>query len=520
MPGSTPIRPAAANRSLTSLFALLLSVSMLLLVAACASAPTATPVAPVVPNPPTPIPQVLATPPTPDKSLGLKACVINGINAECGYLHVPEDRNNPGGRTLELWMVVVRADGPSRAPDPVFYLAGGPGDYATAAVATAHNLMFGKVNAQRDLVFLDQRGTNDKHRLTCEYPSFAIADAPQSQVNDWMKQCLAGLGGDPRFYTTAAAMRDLDQARAALGYDKINLYGMSYGVTAAQVYMRMFPEHFRAAVLDHGTALDVPFIQALPGASQSALDRIFTYCEQDETCHAACPNIRGDWQAVLDRLARGPVVTSFVPAGGTTPAEVTLEAFVDAIHELLKSTGDYEMIPRLVHGLASNQDWTQVLKSFDQQHARSSGDNEMLLMQEVIYCFEPAWGYDAQAIARLDPGLYYRNAEVAIAKREQKTCAALPKPDASLIYSPGKPAALSALMLNSLLDPQNPPANMELALKEFPQSRMIVEPTEGHHPTQTGCHWEIITQYIQNGSLDGLNTACIDQQKPSFLIGN
>jgi hypothetical protein len=150
----------------------------------------------------------------------------------------------------------------------------------------------------------------------------------------------------------------------------------------------------------------------------------------------------------------------------------------------------------------------------------SSQPEGVLLMQETIFCFEPAWGFQPDEIARLNPDSYYRDMEVKIARELQKICAALPKPDSSLIYAPGKPLPLSALMLNSLIDPQNPPANMQLALKEFTESRMVVEPTEGHETTGSACRWGIIAQYIQQGSVVGLDISCMEKQKPSFVAGN
>ncbi len=103
----------------------------------------------------------------------------------------------------------------------------------------------------------------------------------------------------------------------------------------------------------------------------------------------------------------------------------------------------------------------------------------------------------------------------------QKICAALPKPAPSLIYGPGKPDPHSALMLNSVLDPIFPPSNMDLALKEFTQSRVITEPIEGHEPfVQHQCRWDLMAQYIQQGSADGLDISCMEKQKPSFVIGN
>jgi hypothetical protein len=96
----------------------------------------------------------------------------------------------------------------------------------------------------------------------------------------------------------------------------------------------------------------------------------------------------------------------------------------------------------------------------------------------------------------------------------------LPEPDPSLIYGPGKPVPLSALMFNSLIDPQNPPSNMDLALKEFTESRVVVEPTEGHDTSGSYCRWHLVAQYIQQGSVDGLDTSCMERIKPSFVTGN
>jgi hypothetical protein len=182
-------------------------------------------------------------------------------------------------------------------------------------------------------------------------------------------------------------------------------------------------------------------------------------------------------------------------------------------------SGTYVQIPFLIHTLATTEDWGPVLKSYQAHYGSSSGDNRILLMPHVIFCFEPAWGVQSNQVDRFSPGSYYRDLVVEWAQNEQKLCAALPKPDPSLIYGPGQPAPLSALMMNSLLDPQNPPSNMDLALKEFTKSRVIVEPTEGHDTSASSCRWGIIAQYIQQGSVDGLDLSCMEKQKPSFVIG-
>jgi pimeloyl-ACP methyl ester carboxylesterase len=460
-----------------------------------------------------------------DTRLTLKSCSINGIDAECGYLHVPEDRNHPNGRTLDLKIVVVRASGPDRQPDPLFYIAGGPDIPVTSEtiVDFVHNYGFSKVNVQRDLVFLDQRGINDKHRLTCDPFPTEIDDATsQGQVDDWVKKCLAMLDGDPRFYTTLPAMQDLDEARAALGYDKINVYGISYGAQAVQVYARMFPEHVRAAVADHGLALDLPFMPTWPRAAQSALDQVFTYCDQDEKCHAAYPDIRGELKAVLNRLAQGPVITSYTPPGGTEPVQMTKIDLENGFNQLMRA-GTYGQIPFIIHMLATNADWTQLAKTSSEQHpgsANSAKAEPFLVMRAMVYCFDPAEVFGSAGTALRDTDSFYYDAFLHDALYWKKVCAALPEPDPALIYGPGKLVPVSMLMLNSLLDPIYPPSSIEPALKEFTQSRVVVEPTEGHdgqYPPE--CRWNIIAQYIQQGSVDGLDVSCLEKQNPSFVIG-
>jgi hypothetical protein len=258
----------------------------------------------------------------------------------------------------------------------------------------------------------------------------------------------------------------------------------------------------------------------LPRASQSALDQLFAYCEQDERCHAAYPDLSGDWKEVNDRLARGPVTTDYTRPGMDTAATITREGLADGLHGLMYS-GLYNQIPSLLHTLAANEDWTAVARSYDARYGGRSGDNRLLLMQYMIFCFEPAWGTEPEQLVRFSPDSYYLTLEEQILRSQQKICQALPEPDPSLIYGAGKPAPLSALMLNSLLDPQNPPSNMDLALKEFTESRVVVEPTEGHEPNlgsgHSKCRLDIMAQYIEQGSVDGLDTSCLQEIKPSFV---
>ena len=196
--------------------------------------------------------------PRQEPRLRLAQCTLGAVAARCGSLPVPENREVGSGRMIQLRVAVLPAQGQPRIPDPVFWLAGGPGDAATDPAGAAVQLLQ-LVNQQRDVVLVDQRGTGGSRDLRC--PQGSVADRWAEQL----RTCLAGLDGDPGAYTTAWAMDDLDQVRAALGYERVNLYGMSYGVTAAQVYLQRHPTRVRSAILESGALLGVPIYEQIRG---------------------------------------------------------------------------------------------------------------------------------------------------------------------------------------------------------------------------------------------------------------
>src|SRR5690606_38443263 len=117
--------------------------------------------------------------------------------------------------------------------DPLFFITGGPGQSALDSYVTV-SPAFARVNRSRDIVLVDQRGTGRSNKLQCGTAGLDGLDATPDERRAWLEDCLADLPGDPRFYTTSVAIRDLDAVRDALGYERINLYGVSYGTRVAQ----------------------------------------------------------------------------------------------------------------------------------------------------------------------------------------------------------------------------------------------------------------------------------------------
>jgi hypothetical protein len=180
----------------------------------------------------------------------LTACTVDGLSADCGNVWVPQDWAHPAGPAMPLRVVVLPAIATSHHAAPLFFLAGtggqavGDGDAVLNGMSWAAQA-FRQLNQTMDLVFVEQRGTPGSGLQTC--PGLEDWLSSPAAIQAAARRCLASVSRDPRHDTTSSAVRDLDQVRQALGYDKINIYGVSYGVTVGLAYLQRYSSHVRAA---------------------------------------------------------------------------------------------------------------------------------------------------------------------------------------------------------------------------------------------------------------------------------
>ncbi len=240
-------------------------------------------------------------------ALPLASCVVQTVAATCGSLSVPENPALPTGRHIGIRVVVVPASGPHRAADPLFYFAGGPGGAASNSVQWASKA-FRVFNESHDLVFVDQRGTGGSNAMNC--PQLMKVNEPMlgtipsaADMVAAAKACLAATAraGDPRMYTTPIFTDDIDRVRVALGYQSIDIYGGSYGVSSGLTYIQRHGEHVRAALLDSGSLLDVRLWQSSAASENGALQSVLDRCAADASCHTAYPWIRSELTDILNR---------------------------------------------------------------------------------------------------------------------------------------------------------------------------------------------------------------------------
>ena len=267
----------------------------------------------------------------------LQPCRVPGIRTEvqCGVLPRALDPAQPAGVKIDIHYVVVPALARRKLPDPVFLLAGGPGQSAISVAPMVLQQM-SRLGNRRDLVFVDQRGTGKSAPLMCaedRSPSLAQQIDPQRRETR-LRQCLAQLQklpyGDLRFFTTTLAMQDVDAVRQALGAAQINLVGASYGTRAALEYLRQFPQVVRRGVIDGVAPPDMALPSSASGDNQAVLDALLADCERDAACRHSYPSLRADWAAMLARLPQDTVVAHPL-TGAVQTLRLTREAVLGAV---------------------------------------------------------------------------------------------------------------------------------------------------------------------------------------------
>lgn len=446
-------------------------------------------------------------------------CQLAGVERElrCGVLHVEENRERPNGRRLPLKVIVIPAKSGNPAPDPVFMLAGGPGqavtDFATPIAKFA-------ALEDRDLVLVDQRGTGEGHSLDCKAdPSGTDLQALlQPFFHDPLRfrTCRQDLERrtDLTQYTTADFIEDLEEVRQALGYQRINLEGASYGTRAAFVYMQMHPERIRSAMLTGIAPLSnrAPLYHA--AAAQRAFDLLAEQCAADPACGRAFPAVKEDLAAVIARLRTAPVPVSVRDPVSGNPVELQLTeaAFGDGLRVMLYSAKGGRAIPLLLQRARSGD-----LTPFAEAAVKSNRGISTGLRQGLnlaVTCTEDVARIRPEEVARETAGSFIGDHRV---RGQMAACAEWPRAKLPSGYFDVRPVSVPTLLVSGNLDPVTPPHWGEDMARLLPNNLHIVGP--GAHTEMNECLAGIRRQFFSAGKLDGIDPACVaGASLPPFVL--
>jgi pimeloyl-ACP methyl ester carboxylesterase len=293
---------------------------------------------------------------------------IAAFAAECATLRVPEDPLRPTGRTIELSIARVAAISRRKAADPLFLIAGGPG-MGTQAMYPVVAAAFARIGRDRDLVLVDQRGTGGSAPLACEFDEDDLSSGDPSIVPELTRHCLASLeaaGRDLRPYTTSVAVLDLERVRVALGYERINLYGVSYGTRVAQHYLRRFPQQTRSVILDGVVPPGLALGPAMALDAEAALQRILARCRGEAPCRAAFDDPAQDYRALRAALETAPVDLTVADPATAAPRRMRFTArHLGAVLRLASyADSQASLLPVALHEARAKRNFTPLAGLF------------------------------------------------------------------------------------------------------------------------------------------------------------
>lgn len=436
-----------------------------------------------------------------------------GGSALCGKYPVYEDRSARSGRKIDLNIVVLPAEQNPKALDPLFVLAGGPGQAATQLVPIFAGLK--GIRRHRDIVFVDQRGTGASNGLAClpQDPGRAI-HAILTFRFDNAAACSSDLEADLKLYTTDIAMDDLDELRQAMGYKKINLWGGSYGSRAALVYLRRHPERVRTVTL-RGVApppLLVPL--SFGKGAQRALDAVFEACQEEEACRQAYPGLHEQWQELQRKASQTPTRVSVRSPRGEVEVQVNRDTLASSVLFMLYNSATARLIPSFIASAAEG-DWKPLL-GFGTTFSTFLGAQLSLGMSLSVMCAEDVAFFDEDKVESSMKGSFLGRAMV---DNLWEACRSWPTAAVEDAYHEQVRSEAPVLLLSGEFDPVTPPQWAEDASRQLPNSLHVVMPNTGHVPPHPGCSRSLLEEFIEQGSTEGLDASCVQGMKrPAFLV--
>jgi pimeloyl-ACP methyl ester carboxylesterase len=437
------------------------------------------------------------------------------IEAECGWFEVAENPQQPQGRKIRLRVARVPAQERRVEPDPLLFFAGGPGQAASEAwLIVAASLK--TLNKNRDVLLIDQRGTGQSNALRC--PQMELSEAlalDWDQLERTTRECLEQLPGDARYYTTTIAMQDYDRVRAALGYDQVNLFGVSYGTRAAQVYLRLYPEHVRTVVLDSVTPQDLALGTEHAQKLDQALHRVLSSCAADAACNAAYPQVEQDLAAMIRRLDASPVELSVDHPLTGRPFAVKFDhdALAAAIRFMTYSSETQALLPLLIHEAAESGQYGRLasqmlISASDITSSISQGMELSVICAEDFPLFPPP---AADAAAPGAPSLMGDS----MLKASRIQCGIWPRGEVPGDFHDPVVSDKPTLLLSGELDPVTPPEYAERVKAHFSNSLHLVAPGQGHSVSTRGCVGRLIADFVIAGRFEELDSTCLAQLRPS-----
>lgn len=455
--------------------------------------------------------------------LNLAPCQIEGSNgqaaADCGRLEQPLNFEDPNGEQISLFVAVIRSHAPNPSGDAVTIINGGPGASSTELYADLAGV-FGGLLRDRDIVVIDQRGTGQSTPLECpELEAVTSSNLAPSleqmrkELQGFTQQCLAALPADPRFFTTSAAVRDLEAVRKALGYSQLNLYGVSYGTRVAQHYARRYPAQTRALIIDGVLPPGLAMGPMVSSNAQQVLDNIFARCAKAPACQQAFPKLPADFKALAKQLRAAPVALRLNDPLTGVPVELELGYghLATSIRLMAYAPETVSLIPVLIDQAANHNNFlpiaTQALQIQEQLNASMSYG-----MHNAVVCTEDVPFLSESERLGSDVTETYLGAEQV--QSLVAMCDVWPTGLLDDDLREPLSSEIPTLVLSGEQDPITPPRYGTQVAQGLSRSHHVIAPGQGHGVIARGCIPRLLMDFFEELDVTTLNSKCTERLGP------
>lgn len=458
---------------------------------------------------------VLLTAAAPPAKPAGKSCYIDGFETpmRCVTITVPLDYDAPAGDTITVTAAIAPATTARPAPDPLFVFAGGPGQAATG-MGPWLNTAFAPARRERDIVLFDIRGTGLSETVPCTITTDTSTTATDAIRRD-AETCAAKAGRLASHLSSREIVEDIERMRRALGAERINLWGGSFGTRISQHYTRAYGKHVRAAVLDAATPVGSSIFVTAPRYGEDALQQLFAQCTADKACAAAFPTLRNDFAALQAKVEASPLAVAGTDprTGQPAPARIDLDALRGYVRGALYVGFSRSVLPYAV--TQSSRGNHTPLMALGAATGEWSVETMSFASMLGVLCAE-----DVEIARRAAPASrtygfmgdsYYRAFEAG--------CQAWPsKPLPQAMLEPFK-SGIPAMAISGVLDPVTPPASADAALAMFGRRVHVVIPAGFHTNSSSRCIAELIGQFLakpESGASD--HTCAAKITPPRFIL--
>jgi pimeloyl-ACP methyl ester carboxylesterase len=442
-------------------------------------------------------------------AIALTPCKSGGV--ECGTVSVPLDRTGGTPGTVDLHLEVLAPSGVSRGT--MFLIAGGPGQGSAESFDLAPGFnrdLMRFLFPNYTLVAFDNRGTGKSGLINCPALQRATTGTAE-QFASLAAACATIIGPQRVYYSTRDHADDLDAVRAALGVDKVGLYGVSYGTKLALAYALGYPSHVERLILDSVVPAELPdpFDSNVLHEMPTALSH---FCDGG-ACKGATTDYANDVITLANRLEAKPISGRIIATSGKAKTvhmngEELLTMMVDA--DL--GPGLAAEAPAAVHA-ALGGNIRPLLRIFDLDLVSNELTAEDLSfgLNAATNCADGRFPWSPgtppasrrtaidSAVSNLPSGTLGPFGNWAARMGTAYFCEQWPTPAGNTPLGPGPLPNVPMIAINGGFDMRTPVANAISVVDQFPQGKLLVVPGVGHSVIGSDvsqCSWGYVRQWM------------------------